>query len=625
MPGLHRAATTENGVRRVLERWCFTAVVLLACACAAGCGGARERAAWVDREPLPADTLTVRMREVGRYGGRFVIGATASPKTFNPAMANERPTNDVCGLLYCSLTDIDYMSLEDVPLLARSWEFGEEGRALTFHLRRGARFSDGRPITSADVKFSFDVVMDTSLATSSQSGLTDVDPATGENTAFTYAAPDSYTFVVRSPRPYALMLSATSAVRILPRHVLEPAYRAGRFASAYGIETAPESLVTSGAWRLEAFRPDEKVVLARNPYWFGVDAEGKRLPYLDELVFLLTRDQDAAALKFHAGELDGLDNVRPEDYAAYEKAQQAEKFTLHDIGPSFNTSFLWFNLNPARATTDSTRAGQPMVGAAKYSWFSQRDFRRAVSKAIDREALIAGPFRGYGVKNWSTMSPGNARWYDPAIQGLDHDPDGARALLAGLGWKDRDGDGFLEDREGRTVSFTLLTNSDNNMRKEMLNLVRDDLARVGIKVTAQPVEFNTLTTHMRGDLAYDAVLLGQGSAVPAEPGMGQNTWRSSGLMHYWHIQQERPATPQEARMDALMDAIVHDTHEPARKAAWRELMGIVNDQAWIVWLPTQVIRVPVRSRFGNVQPSPMPHRILWNIDRVFVKRAAAGR
>lgn len=78
-------------------------------------------------------------------------------------------------------------------------------------------------------------------------------------------------------------------------------------------------------------------------------------------------------------------------------------------------------------------------------------------------------------------------------------------------------------------------------------------------------------------------------------------------------------------MDALMDAIVHDTHEPARKAAWRELMGIVNDQAWIVWLPTQVIRVPVRSRFGNVQPSPMPHRILWNIDRVFVKRAAAGR
>ncbi|MCC6649713.1 MAG: hypothetical protein IT348_01035, partial [Candidatus Eisenbacteria bacterium] len=83
-------------MRRVLERWWITGAVVLACAGAAGCsGGAREHAPFVDREPLPADTLTMRMREAGEYGGRFVIGATASPKTFNPVMANERPTNDV--------------------------------------------------------------------------------------------------------------------------------------------------------------------------------------------------------------------------------------------------------------------------------------------------------------------------------------------------------------------------------------------------------------------------------------------------------------------------------------------------------------------------------------------------
>lgn len=603
---------------RLPSSFAIRLLVAFAALALAGCGGAKV-ARRVDQHPLPADTLTMRMREIGTYGGRFVVGATASPKHFNPIMASERPTNDVCNLLYTSLTDVDYTSLQDVPLFAKSWDWSADACTLTFHLRRGACFSDGHPISATDVSFSFDVAMDDSLGTSMSEGLSVTNARTGERERFTYAAPDSYTFRVVTARPYAMLLSATSTVRILPRHVLEPVWRAGGFASAYGVDTPPESLVTSGPWVLREYRADEKVVLGRNPWWFGVDAKGQRLPYLDEVVFVLAKDQDVAALKFQAGELDGLDNVRPEDYAAYAAGQAKGGYTLYDSGPSFNTSFLWFNLNPAPEDSPNHKPGEPMVGAAKYSWFSKADFRRAVSKAIDREALIRGPFRGEGVKSWSTMSPGNKRWYDPAITGLDHDPEGAKQLLAGLGWKDTNGDGFLEDGQGRTIAFTMHTNADNTMRKEMLTLVRDDLAKVGIRVDAAPLEFNTLTAHMRSDLDYDAVLLGQGSAVPAEPGMGQNTWRSSGLLHYWHIRQEKPATPEEARMDALMDRIVYSTDEPARKTAWRELMGIVNDQCWIVWLPTQIIRLPVRSKFGNVAPSPMPHRILWNVDRIFVK------
>lgn len=602
---------------RGVVRWGWALVT--ACSFAAGCGGVGGPARFVDRHPLPADTMTVRMRELGAYGGRFVVGATSSPKTFNPHMASERSSNDVCNLLYVSLADIDYPTQQDFPLLAKSWNWSADRCTLTFALRRGLRFSDGHPLTSADVAFSFAVAADTSVGAGTAEGLAITDERTGERHPFTFRTPDSLTFVVATSRPYALLLSATSAVRILPRHVLEPAWKAGRFASTYGVDTPPESLVTSGPWRLSEFRDGEKVVLARNPWWHGVDARGRRLPYLDEVVFLLAKDQDAAALRFRAGELDGLDNVRPEDYASYAAAQQAEKFTLHDIGASFNTSFLWFNLNRAKPGMEGRRPGEPMVGATKYAWFSRREFRRAVSMAIDRDAQIRGPFRGEGVKNWSTMSPGNPRWYDPEIRGLDYDPEGAKRLLASLGWKDRDRDGFLEDDGGQTIAFTMHTNADNTMRKEMLNLVRDDLAKVGIRVDAAPLEFNTLTSHMRSDLEYDAILLGQGSAVPAEPGMGQNTWRSSGLLHYWNIRQEVPATPEEARIDACMDRIVYDTDEPARKAAWRELMGIVNDQCWLVWLPTQEIKLPVRARFGNVDPSPMPHRILWNIDRVFVR------
>ncbi|MFN8588554.1 MAG: hypothetical protein U0704_12230 [Candidatus Eisenbacteria bacterium] len=102
-----------------------------------GCGGAGGRERYVDRHPLPPDTMTVRMREPGEYGGRFVIGATASPKTFNPHVANERPSNDVCNLLYASLVDVDYMTQQDLPLLAKSWTV--VGGSLHAHVRAAPR------------------------------------------------------------------------------------------------------------------------------------------------------------------------------------------------------------------------------------------------------------------------------------------------------------------------------------------------------------------------------------------------------------------------------------------------------------------------------------------------------
>ena len=79
--------------------------------------------------------------------------------------------------------------------------------------------------------------------------------------------------------------------------------RAASFASAYNVSTPPDQIVTSGPWKVPQYVPGEKTVLGRNPYWFGVDKANKRLPYLNELVFLIVPDQDAADLKFRAGEL----------------------------------------------------------------------------------------------------------------------------------------------------------------------------------------------------------------------------------------------------------------------------------------------------------------------------------
>lgn len=597
-----------------------TAAGLAALLFVAGCGGgAKGRGAFVDRLPLPADPMTMAMDEPGKHGGRFVVGATSSPKTFNPIMANETSSNDILQQMFISLTDIDYRTQADIPMLAKSWEISGDGRTVTYHLRRGACFSDGHPITSADVLFGLDVIMDPVLHPSMQDGLK-IEVA-GKAQPFTYSAPDSYTVVVHTPAPDALVLAHVANLRVVPKHVLEGVWKAGNFASAYNTATAPDSLVTSGPWKLKTYSENEKTVLERNPYWFGVDARNQRLPYLDELVFRVAKDQDVAAQMFHAGELDGLDNVKAEDYRQYEADSRTKGFTLYDVGPSFNTNFLWFNLNRVRTAEKGKRPGDPKAEPYKYAWFSNRDFRRAVSHAIDRDAIIQGPFFGYGVKGWSLLTQGNARWYDSTITAADHDPARARALLDGLGLTDRNGDGVREDAAGHPVSFTLMFNGDNKLRASMATLIQDDLAKVGIKLVPSGLDFNTLVTRTRTDQDYDACLLGLGSAVPADPGMGANFWKSTGITHYWDMKQPegKPDTPAEARINEAFQRNVGTTDLAARKAAYHDMSQTLNDETFLVWLPTQLMRLPVSSRFGNVHPSPMPHRILWNSPAIFQK------
>src|SRR5690348_18192319 len=111
--------------------------------------------------------------------------------------------------------------------------------------------------------------------------------------------------------------------------------------------------------------------------------------------------------------------------------------------------------------------------------------------------MIPSIFFGDAVKNWSQSTAGNKVWYTPDVVKYDFNPDESKRLLASLGWKDANGDGVLEDTQGRTISFTLKTNSDNRVRVAMANFIRDDLAKVGIKVTLVPVDFNTLISNLR--------------------------------------------------------------------------------------------------------------------------------
>ena len=603
------------------RRFLITAVVVAA-ATAPGCRrSASDAVAYKDEIPPPAEPLIRQLPAVGRHGGRFVQAETNNPRTFNAMMASDASSTDITDRLFGFLVDFNLSTQQYEPGIAKSWEVAPDGVTWTFHLRKGAAFSDGHPITAEDVLFSFEVLYDESLHPMMQEML----QSDGKN--FTLTAPDPYTVVINTGKPHAGLLDALCPgnLPIIPKHTLHESYKNGTFAAAYNISTPPDKLVTSGAWRLGQHVTNEKTVLVRNPYYFGFDQNKQRLPYLDELVILVVPDQDAADLKFRAGGIDAVDDVKPENYRWYEENQRKGNFTLYDVGASQATHLMSFNLNkvqpPIRGATPThgKRLGEPFADPVKYEWFNNRDFRRAISMAIDRDALIKGAYYGYGEKNWSQMTSSNKEWHSPDFVKLDYNPSEAKKLLAGIGFKDTNGDGFLEDARGNQVSFILKTNSSNALRVSMANFIRDDLAKVGVKMTLTPIDFSTLISNIIDNFQYDAILLGFQSSVPPTPFGGQNVYRSSGESHFWFIRQQKPATPEEARIDRALDEMLTTQDRQMQKARFNEIQNIINDQGWFIWLPVPTIKLPVSNRFGNVRPSVMAHRTLWNIDRMFVK------
>jgi len=598
-------------VYREAAKTCLVLVALLA--------GGRQRdavAASAGRAayPLPIDTLHVRMAEVGRRGGRFVVAESAPPRTFNALMASESSSHEVTNRLFTSLVDFDPTTQRQVPTLAKSWETSADGLVWTFHLRRGARFSDGHPITSADVLFCFDVCYDAALHPSMQDGLF----VRGKKMQL--MAPDAYTVVIRLPERYALLLPSIGSVKIMPRHMLERAFREGRFASAYDAATKPDSLITSGPFRLKSNVDNEKVVLSPNPYWFGVDARGQRLPYLDEVVFLIVPDLNTATLQFESGNIDALEVLNPLDYPRFAENQRKGNYTLYDLGPMLSVNHLFFNLNRVREPKPGRQLGEPYVGSSKYAWFDKAEFRRAVSCAIDRDAMIRA-YGGEGVKNWSTATVADKVWYTPDVTGDDYSPEESRRLLTEMGLRDRDGDGVLEDDRGNPVSFTLQTLPD---LMPVCVFIKDDLAKVGIRCIPTAADFNTLVGRVRSDFQYDAILLGLNPGTPPDPATNLNFYLSSGMHHSWNVRQPRPETEAEAQIDSLMTVNVSTDDMVIRKRTWSQTQKLLNRECFVIWLPTVKCRLPIRNGFGNVEPTVIPSQVLWNIDRVYVKPAGSS-
>ena len=494
-----------------------------------------------------------------------------------------------------------------MPELAKSWEVSADNRAYTFHLRRGVRWSDGQPFSADDVIFTFDAIFDPRYPNRYSQQYT----IAGE--PLRYEKLDAHTVRFTTADVYAPFLNDIGFVAVLPKHRLQPFFDAGTLQKQWTSQTAitaPEDIVGTGPFRLYAYRPGERMVLAPNPHYWRADSDGQRLPYVDFLIAKFVPNQNTETVLFATGQTDAAD-INVTDVVWVDKAAETYDFSVHDRGPATGISFIWFNQHPG-----SGEDGASYLPAHKLRWFRDPRFRQAILYGLDRPGLIKAVYFGRARPLDTIISPANRRWHNADTRRYPFDPGRSRALLSEAGFE-RDSDGVLRDAEGHTVEFELLASEGSQTASGISTSLIENMRDIGIKVTLNFLDFGTLINRVSDTFEYEAAMMGFTGG--GDPSGGKAIYRSDGRLHLWFPEQTEPATPWEARIDAIMDAQERTLEETERVALIHELQEIFSEELPLIFLITPNAYAGIKNKWQNVEV-PAIGSVTWNLDELWSSR-----
>jgi peptide/nickel transport system substrate-binding protein len=569
--------------------------------------GACFAAAPAPEAAKPGEELARMAGVTGRFGGGLTIGQRSEPKTLNPVTATDAISREVIGRLMGDLIEINRASQLTEPALAKSWKISADGRTFTLQLRKGIRFSDGHPFDADDVVFSFNVYMDEAVD-SPQRDLLIID-----GKPILVSKLDQYTVRFVLPRPYAAAERIFDGLGMLPKHLLEKPYREGHFAQVWSLNVPPSEIAGLGPFRLKQYVPGQRVVLERNPYYWKVDRENQRLPYLDELVFLFVGTEDAQVMRFEAGETDMVSHLSSENYNLLAREKSRIGSQLADMGPGLEYNFLLLNLNDL--------GGKKLDEVAtKQAWFRDLKFRQAINAAVDRQSIVRLVYGSRGAALWGNVGPGNRLWINQALPHPTQSVETARQLLksAGYSWNSA---GQLQDSTGRIVAFSIITSSSNSQRMKMATLLQDDLSHLGMQVHVVPLEFRAMIDRVFQSFDYDAAIMGLGGG-DADPNPEMNVWTFNGTSHLWHMGETQPATGWERELDQLMQQQMVTLDYVKRKQLYDRAQQLIAENLPFIFLGTPNLLAGATARVGNFHPAVLDPYTLWNADELYVRGSA---
>ncbi len=542
--------------------------------------------------------------DIGKFGGEFhtaVIGE--GPKTFNPWESKDNTSSVLGSLMYDGLVGTDAYSGDVIPRLAKSFEI-KNNLDYIIHLRRGLKWSDGKPITADDVVFTWQRII---LGGYGNTSTRDNLYVNGKLPTVTKI--DDYTIKFTTPVPFAPFLRQLSAP-IAPKHILEPIVNKGKaaFSSYMGVSTPPSKFVVSGPFKIKEYTPAQRVTFVRNPNYYMVDKNMQKLPYLDKYIVYIVGDLNNEVLKFEAGELDIL-SVHGNNVARFKALEKHGDYKLYNLGPDTSTVFLCFNLNDRK-----NDKGQYFVPSKKQRWFRDLNFRTAIDYAIDRNAMVSNVLYGVGAPLFTAESLSSIYLNKSIATGHPKDHKKAKEFLKKSGFYYKDNK--LYDKYNNRVEFELLTNAGNTEREAVGVIIKQDLEEIGIKVNFKPIEFNSLVGKLLNSYDWDMAIIGL-TGSPLDPHSGKTVWSSTGTMHFFNMKDPTPSI-WEKQLGIIFDSAARVLNFSERKKYYDKYQQIVYEQKPMLYLYSPVTFIAVRNKLGNVDPTPLGGST-HNIEEIYIK------
>ena len=543
---------------------------------------------------------------IGNFGGRLVLSTIGEPKTFNPCNTKDATSSSMAGMLYDGLVGTNPRTGQVHPQLAKSFEIN--GNDYFIHLRRGVKWSDGRPITADDVMYTYNEIVFKGLGNPSAMDAMKVDGKLPELVKL-----DDYAVKFTTSKPFAPFLRQLS-YPIVPKHYFKPYSDKGEsvFNAFLNPDTNPKTIVSGGAFRLKEYVAAQRVVFECNPNYYKINLKNEKLPYLDKVVYMIVGDSNNEILKFEAKEIDVL-GIRGANVAQYKLNEAKSDYKVYNLGPDTGTLFLVINLNNRQ-----DKNGKPYVNPIKQKWFANRDFRAAIDWAVDRKNMVQNIASGVAEPLFTAESL-NSIYLNKYIKGHPCDLNVAKKSLEKAGFKQKDGK--LYDSSNNRVEFDLYTNAGNLEREALGVMVKQDLEDLGMKVNFKPVEFNSLVNKMTNTNDWDMAIMGL-TGTPFEPHDGKNVWTSNGSLHLFNQRPNGYNVDDRLDWEKELDEIFREgalklTYEE-RKPLYDRYQTIIYNQKPIIYLYSPIRITAIRKKFKNIFPTSLSG-LIYNLDEVYVE------
>ncbi|MUG96205.1 ABC transporter substrate-binding protein [Scytonema sp. UIC 10036] len=541
-----------------------------------------------------------------------IVARTGSdPKTYNYALIAEFP-NLIPFINEGLITEDKSGKIE--PALAEKWEMSEDKLRIVFTLKEGLKWSDGHPLTVDDVVFSYnDVYFNPKIPAYPQESL-----KIGEKGLFPKVQKlDARRVEFTTPEPFAPFFRSTGAA-ILPKHKLAESVKTNdssgkpKFLTTWGMDTNPKEIVSNGPYVIESYSPSERLVFRRNPYYWRKDAEENQLPYIERVVWQIVESTDTAIIQFRSGGLDTI-AVGPSTFALLKREEKRGDFRIYNGGSDSSSLFVTFNQNKGK------RNGKPLVDPIKSRWFNTAAFRQAVAYAIDRKTMNSNTLRGVGDILNSPIFAQSPYYLSPkeGLKVYDYNPEKSKELLLGAGFKYKNNQLF--DAEGNRIRFTMISQTGSRLVEALGSQIKTDLAKIGIQVDYQQLDFGTVGEKLSNSLDWECWLGGSTGGI--EPHNGFNMWSPDGSFHPFNQKPlpgqtpitDREVTDWEEKIGRLYVQGARELDEAKRKAIYGETQQIAQEYVPYIYLVNPLVMAAVRNRIQNVEVSSLSYEtVLWN-------------